>query len=607
MKTFYQSKADTYKAAEKHLKQKSNRYLIGKLTSFTIAAIFTYLSFTEFSYFHVASAALLFIFYLYLCVKDSKCRTHIDRLIRMQQVCSQEIAYLNGHFSSLDAGTSYINPQHEFSFDLDVFGEKSLFQRINRTITQKGSDRLAQRLTCLPTCKEEITAHQEAVKELAGLGDWRIRFMSHPHINNHLDMLIQFVQHNQSSHRFIRSFGPYVCVGATLCCFLAAAAGLCSWYYFEALFLLNLAISLLFRKTLAKINLQAEQLHKDFKSYQDILTHIQHTEFQSDRLKKIKSELFDGETNSIQSFHELAKILNLFNLRASDLLYLLLNGTLLFDVILIKRFMPWCQQSLPHIEQWLDSIAEIDAYVSMGNYAGNHPKDTYAEILPPEALHVIQAEDVFHPFLNREKAVANSFTLDKQNIAIITGANMAGKSTFLRTIGISYILASNGMPVCARSFRFSIIGLFSSMRTTDDLSNDISYFHAELLRLKQLLEYVQSHPFSLIILDEILKGTNSKDKLEGSVLFLQEISQYPLSAIIATHDLELARLEKENEQLYSNYRFEIELSEDIHYTYKIEPGVAQNLNASYLLAGMLKANRQPQPTALSRSSQCDNR
>lgn len=592
MKAFYQAQTDKYKAAEKRLKQKSNGYLLGKLTSFTTAAVFTYLSFTDFSDTHVASALLLFILYLYLCVKDSKCRTHMDLLTRMQQVCSQETDYLNSDFSPFDAGTCYINPQHEYSFDLDVFGEKSLYQRINRTITQKGSDRLAQRLTHLPTCKEEITAHQEAVKELASLGDWRIRFMAHPHISNHLDTLTQFIQNNQSSHRFIRSFLPYVWIGITWCCFLSAVIGLCSWHYFEAMFLLNLFTSLLFRKTLAKVNLQVEKLHKDFTAYQDILNDIQHTNFQSERLKAIKSQLFDGENNSLQSFHELAKILNLFNLRGSDLLYLVLNGTLLFDVILIKRFMPWCKQSLPHIEQWLDNIAEIDAYVSMGNYAGNHPQDTYAEILPPEALHVIQAQDVFHPFLNRKKAVANSFTLDKQNIAIITGANMAGKSTFLRTIGISYIMASNGMPVCARAFRFSIISLFSSMRTTDDLSNDISYFHAELLRLKQLIEHVRSHPFSLIILDEILKGTNSKDKLEGSVLFLQEISQYPLSAIIATHDLELARLEKENGQLYSNYRFEIELSEDIHYTYKIEQGVAQNLNASYLLANMLKSKKR---------------
>lgn len=607
MKDFYQSEADICKAIEKRQKRKSNLYLIGKLTSFLAAAVFGYLSFTDFSYPHVVSAVLLFILYLYLCVKDNKCRTYIDILRRMQQVCNREIAYLNGEFSLLDAGTSYINPQHEFSFDLDVFGEKSLFQRINRTITQKGSDRLAQRLTCLSASEEEITAHQEAVKELADMGNWRICFMSHPYTDNHLDMLIQFIQNHQSSHRFICSFWPYVCIGVTMCCFLAAVTGLCSWHYFEAMFLLNLSISVLFRKTLAKVNLEVEKLHKDFKDYHNILSDIRVAYFQSKRLVEIKSALFDGEINSMQTFQKLAQIINLFNLRSSDLLYLLLNGTLLFDVILIKRFMPWCKEILPHIEQWLDRIADIDAYVSMGNYAGNHPKDAYAEILPPEALHVIQAQDVFHPFLNREKAVANSFTLDKQNIAIITGANMAGKSTFLRTIGISYILASNGMPVCARSFQFSIISLFSSMRTTDDLSNDISYFHAELLRLKQLIEHVQSHPYSLIILDEILKGTNSKDKLEGSILFLQEISQYPLSAIIATHDLELARLEKENGQLYSNYRFEIELSEDIHYTYKIEPGVAQNLNASYLLAGMLKSKRQPLPTAPSRPSQCDNR
>lgn len=587
-RTFYQTKIQTFKTQEKNIRHTSNLYLAAKLSAFCTSAYFGYLSFTAYSHNHLILALLMFIIYLYLYVKDDNCRKRMELLARMQRVCEHETASLQGDFSHFQNGAEYIDSQHEFSFDLDLFGENSLFHRINRTITQKGSDRLAHKLSHLFTEAEAITRQQEAIQELSAHTDWRIRFMAHPYISNHLEQLSTFIQNNQSSHFFVRSLLPYLIVSATIGSFTLALTGVLSWHYFEALFLLNLLISTLFRKTLNKTNLHVEKLHKDFIAYRLILNDIHQADFQAQALQDIRQKLFGGKTDSLQAFHELSRILNLFNLRGSDVIYITFNGFLLFDVLLIKCFMPWCRQHLPHIEQWLDSIAEMDALVSMSNYAWNHPTDTYAEILNEATHHVIQAEEVSHPFLDRSKAVPNSFTLSKQNIAIVTGANMAGKSTFLRTIGISYILANNGMPVCARTFRFSIVSLFSSMRTTDDLTKDISYFHAELLRLKQLTEHVQSHPFTLIILDEILKGTNSKDKLEGSILFLREISLYPVSAIIATHDLELAKLEKENGQLYSNYRFEIELSSDIRYTYKIEKGIAQNLNASYLLSNMLK-------------------
>ncbi|NLX81307.1 MAG: DNA mismatch repair protein MutS, partial [Proteiniphilum sp.] len=243
---------------------------------------------------------------------------------------------------------------------------------------------------------------------------------------------------------------------------------------------------------------------------------------------------------------------------------------------------------LSQVEGWISCIADIDALVSFGTYAFNNPDNVLAEVLDDDAENVIEAIDFYHPFLSHTAAVANSFTLKKGNTAIVTGANMAGKSTFLRTVGVTYVLANNGVPVCAEFFKFTPITLFSSMRTTDDLSKDISYFNAELIRLEQLIEHVKSNDFTLIILDEILKGTNSIDKLKGSIMFLEEISKYNISAVVATHDLELAKLEEKENSTYINYCFEIELSEEIKYSYKIENGVAKNLNASFLLSNILK-------------------
>ncbi|EJW98677.1 DNA mismatch repair protein MutS domain-containing protein [gut metagenome] len=265
----------------------------------------------------------------------------------------------------------------------------------------------------------------------------------------------------------------------------------------------------------------------------------------------------------MKAFRDLARILNLIDQRSNALIYLLFNGLFLYDIMLLRRILYWKEQHLDQMEQWLSDVAEFDALVSLANYAYNHPSRTVAEVLPADSDVVVEATEVYHPFLSDGQAVTNNFTLRKGNVAVVTGANMAGKSTFLRTIGLNYILACNGVPVCATSFKFMIVALFSSMRTTDNLSKDISYFHAELMRLKQLLLFVQTHPYTLIILDEILKGTNSKDKLEGSRMFLYEIIRYRVAALIATHDLELAKLEEEKGEVFQNFCFEIELSAQI--------------------------------------------
>ena len=165
---------------------------------------------------------------------------------------------------------------------------------------------------------------------------------------------------------------------------------------------------------------------------------------------------------------------------------------------------------------------------------------------------------------------------------------MAGKSTFLRAVGVNYVLAMNGLPVFAESLSVSMFNLFSSMRTTDDVSRGISYFNAELLRLGSLIDCCKKARHSLIILDEILKGTNSLDKLNGSRLFLEKISSLPVTGIIATHDLELSKMENKYPERFNNYCFEIQLAENITYTYKITAGVARNQNATYLLGKMLE-------------------
>ena len=576
------------------LKRKSGVYLFFKLLFFLLAVTFTVLAFDSGNAICIkatvciAAALLSFAVYLALCVVDGRCRKGIAGLDRKIKVCERENAYLDGDFSMFGDGREYIDPGHEYSFDLDIFGPSSLFNRINRTVTREGSDRLAVKLRTLPEDKERIKGLQDAVEELASMNDWRVGYMSSERICADLERLSLIEGSDNWRCRFACSATPLIMISLTVAVFLAALSGFVSWYWFSGLFLLNFVFSVFFSKTILSAGMNVEKIHKEYSGYVELLKVIEAADFRTDDLIKIKHTLFGEDASSLAAFKELSGILNLFDQRGSAVIYFLLNGTILFDIVLARKFLAWNRRYLSHMSIWLDSIAELDALVSFGTYAFNNPANVRAEIQDVGSDTIIEAKGIFHPFLNREKAVPNDFVLPVRNIAIVTGANMAGKSTFLRTIGVSYVLAANGVPVCAEKFSFSVVSLFSSMRTTDNLSRDISYFNAELLRLGQLVRHVRSHGYTLIILDEILKGTNSKDKLEGSFIFLHEISKYNVSALIATHDLELARLGEEQSGLYSNYRFEIGLSDEITYTYKIEKGTAQNLNASYLLANMLK-------------------
>ncbi|MBQ8865543.1 MAG: DNA mismatch repair protein MutS, partial [Bacteroidaceae bacterium] len=360
---------------------------------------------------------------------------------------------------------------------------------------------------------------------------------------------------------------------------------------------------MLFLNSIKMISKSVNNLHKQMKRYVEL---IRLTGEMVDKLtSKQVDKLFAANTDvhrstfithrSTLAFDELRRILDALDRRGNVLGLMFANMFLLSDYFLVRRFIKWKERYLDKVGEWIDEVSTMDALVSMATFAYNEPRSGRAEIVESDEM-VYEAKGLYHPFIG-DKAVRNDFNIADNNYYIITGANMAGKSTFLRSIGINYILAQNGMPVFADSLRVSSYNLFTSMRTSDDLSSGISYFNAELLRLKQLIDNLKpSHTSSfggacstLIILDEILKGTNSLDKLNGSRMFLEAMSAQPVSGIIATHDLELSKMADERPGRFHNYCFEIELSDNITYTYKITPGVARNQNATFLLKNIIRS------------------
>src|SRR5574344_1120200 len=343
-----------------------------------------------------------------------------------------------------------------------------------------------------------------------------------------------------------------------------------------------------FGLTLREVNKSIIIILPRLGTYVNLMMHIVESNLKSTENRKIIDKLSMGNADAVQSFRQLNSILHDLDQR-NEIWVPISNALYLADYFIVRRFLRWQQQYISCMEDWISAVSHFDALVSMATFRYNEPEGIEAEFFGEESVHekvVYQAQGLYHPFLGAN-AVKKDVEIQDGHFHIITGANMAGKSTFLRSVGINYVLALCGMPVFAEHMTLSRFSLFTSMRTTDDLTHGISYFNAELLRLKQLIDHCKQSTHTLIILDEILKGTNSLDKLNGSRLFLQEISKLLVTGVIATHDLELSKMEDEDPKHFHNYCFEIKLEDKITYSYKITAGVARNQNATYLLKNII--------------------
>ena len=271
----------------------------------------------------------------------------------------------------------------------------------------------------------------------------------------------------------------------------------------------------------------------------------------------------------------------------SVLYYLISNVLFLRDIILSYKINKWIKENIYNIPVWNKAAAYIDVINSISVFGYNNSDFIFPVI---NSSTIIKAENMSHPLIDSLKRVGNNIEINKTHkFLIITGANMAGKSTFIRSIGVNLILASMGAPVCASSFEFSSVDIFSSMRTSDKLMDSSSYFHAELQRLKLLKEKAEKSEKMLVLLDEILKGTNSQDKLQGSKLVLLKFIKLNITGILATHDTALGSLSEEYIENFENYFFDFDIDEigEMHFDYKLKKGISNNMNASILLKNVL--------------------
>ena len=575
----YQRKAQSYGQQAQSLRNRGRGFVVAEVILF-VAFMASLAGVTQTGW-RMAAAVLALVSlagYVVLRRLDVRNDTRIRHLEDLQTVYDREARAQRGDYEAFDAGTRYVNPHHAFSYDLDLFGPDSLYQRICRTVATGGSDALARHLCDL----HPLSASPEDIDRLAADETFRMSFIARG-ARGKIDTeaiarSLEAVRHLPVASAF-SSVWVRVLVWMDVVAFLTsvalAAMGKVSamlpmWWgtlqFFAAYALCN--------GPLRRIGSALDQLHDQLRQLMEVVSLLSPT--------------------PVPSFQRLKRLLDDLDKRGNILGLLLTDAFYVSDVHAVRRFVLWRRQGADEVEAWLKRVVRKDVEVTVATLRHNHPQTVWPHWVPGSTL-TYEAQGLWHPFLGG-KAVRNDFRIDDRNFYIVTGANMAGKSTFLRAIGVNYVLAMTGMPVFAERLAVSRFKLFSSMRTTDDLSHGISYFNAELLRLKQLIAFCDrqvlddaGHPLpTLLILDEILKGTNSADKLSGSRMFLEAISQKQVAGIIATHDLKLSEMADRFSARFHNYCFEIGLGDRVTYSYKVTPGVARNQNATYLLRQILE-------------------
>lgn len=580
---FYKKEKNRLTIESERLKRLTNLLSLLRIGLFLIALVLGYFFYHN----KIALTAMILIVlvvFISLILKHqslTKSRKLCEELI---QINSIEIAALMGNYAALPKGDEFIDASHDYSNDIDLFGKGSFFQYINRTATLMGKAALAQKL--LANDISNIEYKQEVIRELATKVSWRQRFLAlantvQADVDHHI-ILDWIHKHNSFLPPVMRQL-PTVFSFLSVSMILLTAFGYLSFYATVAVFFLGLLLTLPYLKKVNQLYLNASLIKDSFRQYHILLREIEELSIQSKLSLEQQQRIRSSQKKASTIFKEFSKVLDAFDQRNNMLFGVIGNGFFLWDLQQTVKIDAWIDSYKSQVDNWFEVIAYFDAQISLSNYVFNHPEQHFPKIVDHGT--VIKAEKLGHPLLLKENCVSNDFTINKKDFHIITGANMAGKSTFLRTVSLSLMMANTGLPVCAIKMTYSPMKLITSMRTTDSLSDDSSYFYAEIMRLRYIVEQMTKEAY-FIILDEILKGTNSKDKAMGSRKFIEKLVRSGSTGIIATHDLSLCEIEKTFPQIHNQF-FDAKIDhEELSFDYKLKEGICTNMNASFLLKKM---------------------
>ena len=525
------------------------------------------------------------VVFVYLLSKYTDVKRLRDFNNALVEINAEELDIAAGNFNHRADGSEFQDPKHYYSLDIDLFGRGSFFQFINRTRIQEGTTQLANALKANEILG--ILQRQEAIKELSEKPEWRQHYSataSLVHVETPAKNIINWLHNHKTFMPKIMVWVPMIFTITSVVLLVLILLNVITYPALLGYWLLiGLAIT---GKYLKKINVLASNTDKvrdTFRQYAQLLDLIENETFSSELLQKKQQQMKLGTKKASGIFKLFSRSLDALDNRNNLIGAMFGNGYFLTDIKNTYRIEKWIETYGVKVEDWFEVVSFFDAYNSLANFAFNHPQFIFPEIVNDGS--VIRAEALGHPLLNPEKRVDSDLTIENEQFFIVTGANMAGKSTFLRTVSLHIVMANMGLPVCAKSSKYTPVKLITSMRTTDSLTDDSSYFFSELTRLKYIVDAIKKEPY-FIVLDEILKGTNSTDKAIGSRKFVEKLVASNATGIIATHDLSLCEIENELDEV-KNYYFDAEIiNDELYFDYKLKTGVCKNMNASFLLKKM---------------------
>lgn len=499
-----------------------------------------------------------------------------------------ELKSLDGDYYSYADGTEYMDKNHPYSYDLDIFGHASLFQFLNRTISKPAADLLANWLKS-PATHREIVFRQHAVGELKDIVDWRQELMAlgyeYKDAANHPGAVLDWIN---SPDNFSGKKGLQFITILLSALSLAAVGLVISGMPLIILILMIMVNMGVYYKYIRQINELHQQVSKSYdmlQSYGDALKLIEKQDFRSEKMETLLKAI-KGSGSASAMIRKLSSLVNKLDLRLNLMISLPVNVFFFWDIHYCFALERWKTRNAPGVKEWFSAMAEVEVLSCLANMSFNHPSWSMPKIR--DDYFYFHAGELGHPLIPQIRRVDNDFDIDGSGrIILVTGSNMSGKSTFQRTCGVNMVLAFAGAPVCAKSFEVSRVNILTSMRISDSLEDNTSSFYAELKRLAMIIRESEQNRDVFLLLDEILRGTNSNDRHIGSEALIRQLIQQDTTAVVATHDLSLSELGKELPDHIDNYNFDVKIKgEELFFDYKLNHGVCKSLNASVLMKKM---------------------
>lgn len=505
----------------------------------------------------------------------------------VKQVAIDNLSRISLDLSGLDGGCEYINPRHNFSYDLDLFGDKSLFALIDTTSTRGGRDLLAANLQDPDRVAAQIERRQEAIKELATMPDFMTQLQALGALSRVASVKTSDVPLPSMKIHWWQRVATILFPLLILVPVVFAIAGKDVSIYIETVAVVSLLTAIAGAKQVGQLHVGVDRIVGRISIYYKLLHEIEQRHFSAPLLCELQRRLSSDDEPASMITRKLSRLLSNLDQRYNWLSYTLLNILLQWDYRQAINVMSWMKRYSAKLTDWEETLSSIDELCALATFSFGNPEYVFPCIDRTSDV-VIEARQVGHPLIDADRCVRNDIDmLSAGKFMVVTGANMAGKSTYLRTVGVNYLLALVGAPVCASSMTIGVATLFTGLRTTDSLSDGESYFFAELRRLQSIVTRAAAGERMLIILDEILKGTNSADKQKGSLALVSKLVGMNVAGIIATHDLMVGSLADRFPGKVFNCCFEATIDgETLRFDYMLRHGIAQNLNAYFLMQHM---------------------